>query len=386
MPWKWLLVVSVLAAACGAGNSAPSPPAIAAVPQSPRIVTQALQRRSAAAPPPAPAAEAASSVPGCDGDETVLITEFDDGELVLREIRMNGAPVRTLLTQEEHVRPGVDAKGRLVVGRAGVVDVETGALTAFQEAARWTYPQFIPGTHLIVSPVEQTSERAPALIEIFDQRSKRATQALSGFWPSLGPAGELLFLRAARDHVDVMRFAGGAERRLKRIELSSFGRGDVTEVVALGGDDFLYRVSDEHERRYYLANDEPYYPGEEGHWLDVKAGGYHGGQSKEQHDLALSANGAWAAFAERNWNELTYLVVVDRKASRRQQTPYYGAFPAWFGDTLLFASDPQFVLGQDTTFRQIETFAIYAYRPRAPSLCRIAVQARPGSDVLPYGP
>ncbi len=96
------------------------------------------------------------------------------------------------------------------------------------------------------------------------------------------------------------------------------------------------------------------------------------GNSKEQYDLVLSGNGSWAAFAERNWGELTYLVIVDREAKRREQMPFYGSFPAWFGDTLLFASDPDFVRTEDPSFRQIENFAVYAYRPRTNSLCRVA--------------
>lgn len=100
--------------------------------------------------------------------------------------------------------------------------------------------------------------------------------------------------------------------------------------------------------------------------------------SKEQNSLVVSADGRLAAYTERSWNQLTYLVVVDLTTGKRIQTPFYGSFPAISGDRVLFVSDPSFVLGgDDLTFRQIKHFALYSYQPASGSLCLIARMPAP---------
>jgi hypothetical protein len=383
MSWKSLVAFAALCVACAGSKSAP--PAQPHPPPAPPAKAAATPRATSTATEAAPEPVLPEDVPGCSETETVVINEFREGALLLHQVKLDGTLVKTLFQQAEHVRPGLDFERGLAVGKEGLFELDSGAITGLPQAKRWTYPEFVRGKNWIVSPLQPSSQGAPPLIEIFDYWKKRAVQTLPGYWPSLGPSGELLFLRAEREHVDVMRYVAGNSRRLKRIDLSEpGGPHEVSEVVAMGGDDFLYRISDEHEHRYYRANDQPYFPGDEGHFFDRKTGSSRGGRSKEQYSFVLSGNGAWAAFAERNWNELTYFVIIDRKARQREQTSFYGSFPAWFGDRLLFASDPEFVRTDEPSFRQIVNFAVYAYEPRRKALCRVPAALK--GDLVPYGP
>jgi hypothetical protein len=183
---------------------------------------------------------------------------------------------------------------------------------------------------------------------------------LAGDSPSVAPDGSAIFyLARSQDHIDVMRFAGGQSRRVWRIELSSHGGPyGVTEVVALSGSRVAYRIYDEHEYRYY----------ERGRPLFERKTG----EPREQFDLTVSRDGQRAAFAERHWNELTYIVIADVNKGTRANTPYYGSVPVVDRELVLFASDPSFVQTSEPEFRQIGVWAIYAYDVVRRSLCRVA--------------
>jgi hypothetical protein len=164
-------------------------------------------------------------------------------------------------------------------------------------------------------------------------------------------------------------------QRLHRVVLSEEGGPyGVTEIVPLPRGGYAYRVSDEHEYRYIDQNGKAFYPGL-GHFTDSD----NGRVSKEQNGLVISRDGRIAAYTERSWNQLTYLVVADLVTGKRIQTPFYGSFPVINDGRVLFVSDPSFVLGGDLSFRQIKEYALYAYHPATGTLCQIARMPMPVS-------
>jgi len=146
------------------------------------------------------------------------------------------------------------------------------------------------------------------------------------------------------------------------VELGNyFIRYDVTEIVGLSRNFYCYRIYDEHEHRYY------YYDNEEKYF-------YSGGEeNKEQYNLTFSIDGKLAAYTERNWNELTYLVVVDVENDERIKTNIYGSFPHIINNKIYFASDPEFVTTEELSpeFRQIANWTLYCYDPEEKNLKEI---------------
>jgi hypothetical protein len=101
---------------------------------------------------------------------------------------------------------------------------------------------------------------------------------------------------------------------------------------------------------------------------------------KEQLGLRVSGDGKLAVLAERNWSELSYLVVADASGGARRELPVFGSFPAITGQHVVFSSDPSFVknaVSGSRGFRQIERWAMYAYDLAADSLCLVGEYAHP---------
>jgi hypothetical protein len=155
--------------------------------------------------------------------------------------------------------------------------------------------------------------------------------------------------------------------KLATIKMDDFYKYDVDEIVALSDSFYCYRIYNEHEYRYYyLENsvENMFYPLPDSLEIDIH-------EWKEQFGLVFSKDGKYAAYTERNWNELTYLVVLDLLKQERIQTPYFGSFPEIIGDKVYFISDPEFVNGKNREFRQIKNFALYSYEILTSQLKRI---------------
>ena len=145
------------------------------------------------------------------------------------------------------------------------------------------------------------------------------------------------------------------EELVTTVILSEYGKYDLTEVSGFDCSKYFYRVYDEHEYRYYsdwTGEEKEFYSGNHGHFSD--------GMNKEQYDLCFSPDGKYAALAERNWNELTYIVLIDLVNEKRYELDMYGSFPIFFNQRLYFVSDPEIVTTIDVTFRQIKDYALYS--------------------------
>ena len=256
------------------------------------------------------------------------------------------------------------------------MDLGSGETHAVPRAKDLVAPAFVGARPWVVS-VLAAGPRADASTfhtRVVDYTTGRAVVTLSGYSPSVAPDGSVLFLRAAptpdsglASHVEVLRWDGRSTTPVKRIALSEQGGPySVTEVVALSRDRYLYRVYDEHEYRYYDQDDRPFYKG-----LGPVNDEVLGAEHKEQFDLTVSADGRRAAFTERYWGQLTYLVVLDLAAKKRTATHFYGSFPAIYGDYVAFVSDPSFIRGRNVAFRQIKKFAVYAYHVPTRTLCKL---------------
>jgi hypothetical protein len=177
---------------------------------------------------------------------------------------------------------------------------------------------------------------------------------------------------ATQSHVDIMRWGEKTSAFVKRIRLSTEGGPyAVTNVEAFARDRFVYRIYDEHEYRYYDQDGRKFSSGRGPGANWDGPGSLH----KEQFDLAVSPDRHFAAFTERNWNELTYLVVMDLASRKRITTRFYGSAPGIYGDYVAFMSDPKFVRGGNLAFRQIKTYAVYAYHVPTGTLCEVAQYA-----------
>lgn len=203
-------------------------------------------------------------------------------------------------------------------------------------------------------------------IYLFDYIQNKQVAKFEGYNPSLAVKDDVLFyLRAENMETDsntmyyrhICKFTpGGKISLLKTIELDEYYRLDVVEVIGYSGDKYHYNIYDEHEYRYYSdykGGDKDFYSGKKGTRYD--------GNHKEQFSLKFSSDGKYAAFEERNWNELTYIVVVDLAKKKRIETPYYGSFPEVIGNTVYFISDPEFIEAENIEFRQIQNNALFAY-------------------------
>jgi hypothetical protein len=286
---------------------------------------------------------------------------------------------------------GVSSDGQLVAGVQGILDVKTGTWRSMPECEYWTSPEFIPGGTLLATEIADEAKMS-AVVAIVDYGKAKILGRFTGRAPVVTRDGDVLFLRDSASratpgasaqiptgYVGIWRYHQGQVKELKRLSIGSDHLYEVTEVVALANTKFVYRAYDEHEYRYYDQDDKPLVPGNDGHYRSPGNDSYHMGTSKEQYDLRVSKDGRIAVLAERNWNELTYLVVVDLGLGTRQELPVFGSFPVLAGRYVVFSSDPSFVVANEGAreFRQIADWALYAYDLDTKSLCLIGNYAHP---------
>lgn len=203
-------------------------------------------------------------------------------------------------------------------------------------------------------------------IYLYDYTRKKQVAKFEGYNPSLSVIDDILYYMRAESKATDSNFIyyrhiykstpDGNKSLLKTLELEDYFRLDVVEVVGYSRDKYYYNIYDEHEYRYYSD-----FKGEDKDFYSGKKGTRYDGEHKEQFNMKFSSDGKYAAFEERNWNELTYIVVVDMAKKKRIETPYFGSFPEVIGKTAYFISDPDFVITKEYSFRQMEKNALYAY-------------------------
>ena len=207
-------------------------------------------------------------------------------------------------------------------------------------------------------------ESKPEIV-IYNYKQKKEVKILDGVLPNISIMGNSLFYMNADNNVYdsvgfymyILKYSVEANRSIKMdsIELNE-GKVNITEIISRSDSEYYYRVYDEHEYRYYY-NDK----GEEKMFFNGGKAYFINGESKEQYHLTFSSDGKYAAFSERNWNELTYLVLIDLVNKTRIETPYYGSFPEIKNDKIYFISDPELFTSKNKSFRKIKNYALYAY-------------------------
>ena len=320
-------------------------------------------------PPPPSASKSAPAKPAspaltdpCAGPQTIVVDEFEGERARIVETRLSGERVRTLLELDELARPAIDLPGQRAFGPDGFTDLRTAETRAIPGASDLVGPAFVGAQPWVVSELRFSPGPDTLLprIRVLDYVSGETIATFDGYSPSVAPDDSISFLRPSETHIDIMRWNGKDPTLVKRIAVSEDGPYNVSEVVAVSRDRFVYRIYDEHEYRYYDNEGAPFFE-------DSKDDSH-----KEQFNLVVSGDGHRAALTERNWNELTYLVVLDLVDEQRIATQLYGSFPAIYGDYVAFVSDPDFVRGGDLEFRQIAEFTVYAYHVPTGTLCDVA--------------
>jgi hypothetical protein len=349
------VVVLILAAGCRDQSATDSSSEVAASPPG--------APESATTKPTSPTQESRRAAPAdpCAGPQTILVDELEAERARIVETRLSGERLRTILEPDVPARPAIDLLGQRAFGPDGFTDLRSGETRPIAGAMDLVSPAFVGTQPWVVSELRSLRLAAPQpRIRVLDYVSGQTVTTFDGYSPSVAPDDSILFLQPSESHADIMRWNGKDPVLVKRIELSPNGPYAVTEVVSVSRDRFVHRIYDEHEHRYYDNQDAPFFAGSD---EDTP---------KEQFDLVVSADGRHAAFTERNWNELTYLVVIDLVEQRRIATRFYGSFPAIYGEYVAFVSDPAFVRGGDLAFRQVSEFAVYAYHVPTGTLCDIA--------------
>lgn len=328
------------------------------------------------------------SIPRCVSNKTFELLRIDaSGGVTIERTTLAGKALATLARGNREHGLGVDHTRGWAVDPNGVRKVGSNVWTPVAGSERWYWPSFVPGTSLVATHLLNDAGGISGGT-VVDWKTGQDLVRTIGAPHAIARDGAFFFLRveevASEDqspsYTDILRLYQGQVRHMARVtESSDLG---VSDLAALSADFFVMRVSEMHEHRWLQADGEPFYSGGVGH-------GVGGSRSKEQFELTFSDDGRYATFAERNWNELTYIIVVDLVAKRRIELPYFGSFPVVVSGLVLFASDPTFVSlpfshrhdvtgldeGPDPppTFRQIEKFGIYAFHLASRRLCNVAV-------------
>jgi hypothetical protein len=211
-----------------------------------------------------------------------------------------------------------------------------------------------------ITPEEPDNDKKKFEVQLFDFKKGSVVKKFKGYGASVAYLDDSIFFlekerKVNRDtvNINVYNFLNEKPVVVKTIDLSSEGGPyGIAEVVALSKDRYFYLDYSEEENRYYGADDKPFYH-------DTK--GFPGEHWKVQNNLTFSRDGKMAALTERNWNELTYLVVKDMVTGKSVRTNFYGIFPSIIGIKTFFFSEPSIVKGQIKPFRQINDFTLYSY-------------------------
>ncbi len=337
----------------------------------------------------ADAAAAAAPIKACTGGPIVTLSTLERDSMRIFESRLDGTEARTVYRYAGKADAALDALGKNAFGRAGYVTIISGATRPIADSRFMTDFAFLDGRTVVAALQHDTiPEPWTSTVEIRDVTKDSVVSRLEGYAPRVTQDGAVIYLRSPKpptptdstqdapaSYVEIMRWTPRDLKVLGKVQLSSAGGPySISDLVPLGRGGFAYRLDDEHEHRYYDDRNAPYWPGQ-GHRIADAQGAT---QAKEQYDLTLSRDGKYAAYTERNWNALTYLVVVDLAQQRRIQTRVMGSFPRIYGEHVVFVSDPSFVTAPDTAeFRRIGQYAVYAYHIPSGVTCRAGTYPTP---------
>lgn len=348
----------------------------------------------------APAFAKQGQLPACTGSEAFAVLQTDEGRAWIARCTMSGQLQHVLVEGTTRHGVGVNEDGTIAASEKGVLDRATGAWRSFPNSEHWAWPTFVPKTNLLTALVlNEEAEIVDGVV--VDTTTGQEVARTTGMRHASAPDGAFFFLKngprgsnGLAPHADVYRLFEGNLKHVLRISTPT--EGNVFTVIDLGARSHalpVYSVHEMHEERYLWPDGKPFCSGGKGHLLRLADGSIGmGGTSKEQNGLTFSSDGRYAAFTERNWNELTYVVVVDLSKKERWELPYFGSFPAFVHGHVLFSSDSDFVnanVGGDTpeadtdrgaaAFREIEKWAIYAFDLSTKRLCKVRDFENPAS-------
>lgn len=257
-----------------------------------------------------------------------------------------------------------------------VVDVRGRAIRELTKTENCDFPAFTRSKDILfficdTNPKEADDKKKNWEVQLFDLSKMNIIKKVSGTSPAMALKEDAIFFLGNFDvkkqaiPLKILDLKTLKEETMKEVTLSSEGGPyEVTEILGFSRFEYFYKIYDEHEYRFYRQDDNALFrPSAKG-----KEEPY-----KEQYDLTISDDGKLAAFTERNWNELTYLVVGDAKSGSFYRTNIFGSFPTIDSNTVYFFSDPAFVKAKftSTEFRQIKQFTLYAYEPKTKALSEI---------------
>lgn len=322
-------------------------------------------------------------IPACQGNQRFITFEVEGADVFwLRRRNVSGKLLGSIGKAPDD--RGITSDGKYVVTSEGVRDLVSDRLFQLEGSRDWNWGHPIPKTGLVFAFVRDKDNIITGAV-VSDIFTGKIVHRIQPFAFALSDDGALFYELPEHgdgdsSYSDIYRLYQGETKHVSRILTDALWNGGLTDLAALDHEHFFYRVTEEHEARWLNADGTPFFSGGVGHY--ATDGAIH--QNKEQFDLSFSTNRRFAAFAERNWNELTYIVVVDLDRDQRYDLPYFGSFPRFAGPYLLFSSDPAFVnfapertdddLGEEERphFRQIETWALYAYHVETHRLCKVA--------------
>jgi len=211
--------------------------------------------------------------------------------------------------------------------------------------------KFFDENLLVYSYSEGESEKKYKTV-FFDTKSMEQKKIMDGYKYVESLTGNSIYylernwITLVKDSVSINRIRNNNSTELLKIELGEWIY-DITDLVALNDKDFIFRIYDEHEYRYY-KNDlkNPFFPGKNK-------------SHTEQYGLVISKNGKFACFRERNWNELSRIIIIDIENNKRIDTNFIGAFQTFKDNKLYFISDPNLLITEDLTFQKFSKYSLY---------------------------
>ena len=251
----------------------------------------------------------------------LLFSEINKNKLQVIEMKMDGSDKKVIYEDNDVGKSGpfpIAFKDELLLFQSEtsfIYDLKKKEITKLDCSENCYVIGFFKTKPYIV--LETGSSNEDSQVVIYDYNAKtKVKEYPDRYAPRIACADDTVFSQKYRKilpddsqtnkgitgYIDLYRVISdsGKEELVRTIELTGNVRYDVKEISAFSKELYAYRVYDEHEYRYYVYDgkeERPFYNAGHGYYLDHKP--------REQYALKFSADGKYAAYAERPWNELT---------------------------------------------------------------------------------
>ncbi len=311
-------------------------------------------------------------IPQCESESHVVVAESGPSGASLTEFSLSGRRIRELASQPEQRFIGISSDLEWAASALGIRSLKEGSSwQAMPGSKGWIWPIFVPKSNRLATALWDEKSKTVAGIDLVDYRARKVLRHFEGTSISVAPTDGALFFLEGNSPFEIKRYFRGKVTTMKKIPAVDPDTYyfEVTEVQGLSKNRYVYRISDEHEHRYYDQTGAAFFPGPR------KDEPSH----REQYDLTFSEDGHYATFTERGWGELTKIVVVDLRSRKRKELPFYGAFPGVHAGHVIFSGDPRLVrpTPENSEFQQISKWALYAVPLGSERLCRVGLFEQP---------